>query len=1758
MQKHKWPDLSPYGIRLVISVLPSGQRFLVLMGGDKAPESADRLGFHKLGTGQWVRDDLRFSLGAFRREFPKLSVAELEAAEIIRQGRFRPAPTPQAPAPAMPADVALMQAKYLGLNHLNDEVWEGVDGRFVRRDGAVVFREATTPDAPAVFLRAPDRQSLALCTDGFVNEILSGKRLHMTDVARFASAIHGEAVDIADPRLRAVQDGIEAALVRRLASDAQAIDRSAFDEGLRLYEGQPVFKARTSSSVVLQQFSTPLPMAVVAQRLLGTAEELRGKTVLEPTIGNGSLVSLLPESRVIGFDLDSDRLARTAYMLNSARAARPQGEGGAEAFDVRVGDATKEAYPSADFSIVNPPFGGLQPPVVMNGLRVTRVDHQVLMKALDARAPDGRTVAIIAGDSPRKTDPGAVIGGSRYLFNWLADHYHVEGVVEMDGGMYSRQGSSYPVRMLVIGAKRDVPARGLGPTIIPDQLPVVRDYEGLWDWSNHVLTQRGVAIAGPALAEVEAPSSEAKDGKEEPAREPSVLTEQGAHDLADKYIGQLPHPLLIKFARDGNLTPVEYADIAKACKDFAAGAGRARAVNPQAEVVAREVAALSEFLEARGQRQTPPAPKPKAAIDAEENAWQAPYVPVSQVGEPSAMIPRNLVGPTRAALARVVDQHGNLDEWVAAELGWSVEEMGQKLSPEQVDAVGLAFHAADRGRGMIVADQTGLGKGRTLAAFARKAALAGQPVIFLTEKANLFSDLWRDLQAIESDGIFRPMILNSGIPIRDTVTGEILVSATAPPLVKNAVQENALVPGTNIVFATYSQFNRPGAKRDWLEAVAQGACIILDESHNAAGESNTANAVAAAVQAADAVIYSSATFAKNAQNLAAYAKAFPKEMDLANLPETIKGGGEALQEIMSGMLAEDGVLVRREHDLSTVEFRALLDVERAERNRAMCDALSPILTTMAYLGGDIQRIVADLNAENRKVIEKLPEEDRKGNRLQVSSMEFGSRLYSLNRLFVLALKNEQVQEQALECLRRGEKPVVFVENTMESLLRDIINDMRMEVGEGAESEELPANLEVNLQFRDLLMRTLERMMVITERTGYGVVDRRQVDHPATLAAFGRCAQMIAEFPDLPVSPLDQLRERLEDEGYRCEELSGRSLQVARGRVMPRPSEDRNSVISRFNSGAADAIIISGAGSTGLSLHAGQKFSDQRRRALLELQIANNVASRVQTWGRVNRKDQVVTPAIVTLNTGLPAEARLMAMQNEKLRKLSANVTSNRSNAAEDESVPDILNWVGNHVCRRMLESRPDLADRLMISIPSPQDTPPEDELYFVNKLLGRLTLLKSDEQEDLYQEITNEFRAVMEDFEAKGINPFKAKELDGQWEVIGQTLFEGAENGGKRSVFQAPVWSTMVEGERLIKPLRSTDLEQMAANGHERMLEGTGMPSDQAMWEMGRIVQQRRQPLLEAVLPKDFETVEEALAAPNPNGVKSRNELINETMTALDSIRIGGSLHVTDEEGEQKKGFITRIDLPPRGKEHLAGQYSITFAIPGDEKPRRMSMYALMKDPAFKADPLGANLKPFDAMPEGKVKVVRNLLDGNLFRATEVSQTVKLGDGKKLGTLVVWRDKEGIAHRGLLLPKNVVSIDLLPVEMKGVQAAAFLREVGDGRLYTSPSLDDRGVIMHVERGKIVLSAPGSATASVIYANKAVVEVTGDWAGDRDRMYVAVPANRAEALMEALAGTGCRFYAEGAHRPWANNWASLEAESFDDEGPQHRARSRMNP
>lgn len=1684
----KWVRLnaaSDPDLRLVRVSFPSGTKRLVLVGSRKVDEDADLLpkiqaiGFYKSRSGFMVRDDLAFSLSHLQRAFPKAEAAQVPLNQVIRITPAKlgeAAAPPEAPAEAVAANNAIMAAIPLGTNHLGQMVYAGEDGRFIADLKNHIIREADVR-SPAAFLYARSAEDMALCAEGFVREIANGKVCRFDDLKRFASVVteYPEAEIIHTPLLREVQESIEAALVRSLRRNSRDLGRAAYNLAIRMEEGQPPFHARTSDSVTLQQFSTPLPISVIAQRILGRTA---GKSVLEPTIGNGSLVSTLEDANVIGFDLDRDRIENVARDRKEAV--------------LTLGDATKVTFQEMnggekfDIVVSNPPFGGLPSSKTVEGLKVTRIDHLILMRSLLARKDDGLAVYIIGADSYIDSKAGQVSGGSRYLFNWLEDHYQVDAV-EVDGGLYAKQGASYPIRIVVVGKKGGQKGQ------IPDTIPVIRDHDALFEWSN-----RMIAKFHPAKAA--APSA--------------------------------PKP-----------------------------AGARRPVAP-IETPAVEIPEPEEDIKIGGEDETQEgavaAPAQQNAADLEENSYQSPYAARSHVGEATAMIPRNLATPTRNALGEVIEEHGDVDGFVASELGWTVEEMAGYLSPEQVDAVALAIHSIHKGRGFLEADQTGLGKGRVMAAMARYSALNSTPVVFITETPTLFTDLWRDIRDIGSEDLFTPLIVNDGVSIYDPITGGKLVGATPKSVMDQALKEDgAIDPSYNLILGTYSQFNRSptvSAKARWIADFARGKALLLDEAHNAAGESNTGKNIGFAIDGADYVVYSSATAMKAGKNVMIYSELFPETVDMGSLPETLATGGEVLQEVLSGMLAEDGVFVRREHDLSNLTFRTVTDTVRLERNRELSDKLAEILEYMNYLAGDINVLVNERNREIKKVLEKIPDAERKGNRMGAVSVNFGSRLFAIYRQFMMALKTDLAAERAIQALEEGKKPVIVLENTMESLLSDVVMQNRPDILDPESVEDgaaLAAALQGetvidgNITFRDVLSRMLDRLSYFNETGRYGDVTQVPVKSEGAVETMKLVRELIDKFPDLPVSPLDDIKRRVAEAGFVCDELSGRKLEIRqRGdNIVATPMQERPKpqIVKDFVTGKSDGLLLTRAGSTGISLHAGEKFPDQRQRVMIELQSAADVNVRVQFFGRVNRKGQTSSPEIETLSSGLIGEARPIAMQNAKLRKLSANTTANQDNAALDRTVPDFINKIGDEVALRYLEANPSIARRLDIDLGNEEDTQRE-ESYFINKLTSRLVMLRVAEQEQIYEALTNEYLRVIKELDAKGSNPLKSREMDVKAREVKREVFESG-NPHSDSVFSQPVFVKTIEYEVAINPIRADEV-RARVEANAKAVKSYGINREQRVNDdffrsLRSFLAANRVRYLESVLSKDCPSVEAALSEKQPNAVQKMDHRLAVLTNVMGNLYVGAVAKFTNDEEEVDFGIVTRVTVPDNPKHiHLLGAYELAFAVPGKQNLVERTLYSLQDDAAFRIMPKSPGterdiMARFDRAQAGTFKLRRLILDGNLFKAAQIAASGGMGSS------VIYTDEQGNRHRGVLLSKGVDMEHLksLAVRLESpAMCASILRGCPDLALTTATGKHDRDsdAMITIEGGTVRFEVPGTKTwGGRFFGNEELTKITGKFSGSRTVMVANFPVSALEKAVSVMYRAGISLYAPASYRESIN-------------------------
>ena len=133
-----------------------------------------------------------------------------------------------------------------------------------------------------------------------------------------------------------------------------------------------------------------------------------------------------------------------------------------------------------------------------------------------------------------------------------------------------------------------------------------------------------------------------------------------------------------------------------------------------------------------------------AKVETIKNSLGMAYRPASQIHKlPNSSVPDSMGDDTHRALQKLIKATGgNVTDFVCERLQWSRDEIENYLLAEQVDSVALAIYNMEvRHQAIIIGDQTGVGKGRMAASLIRYGIVHKMLPVFITEKANLFSDI---------------------------------------------------------------------------------------------------------------------------------------------------------------------------------------------------------------------------------------------------------------------------------------------------------------------------------------------------------------------------------------------------------------------------------------------------------------------------------------------------------------------------------------------------------------------------------------------------------------------------------------------------------------------------------------------------------------------------------------------------------------------------------------------------------------------------------------------------------------------------------------------------------------------------------------------------------------------------------------------------------------------------------------------------------
>jgi hypothetical protein len=766
-----------------------------------------------------------------------------------------------------------------------------------------------------------------------------------------------------------------------------------------------------------------------------------------------------------------------------------------------------------------------------------------------------------------------------------------------------------------------------------------------------------------------------------------------------------------------------------------------------------------------------------------------PYAPLSPdaQGQSEALAPEAIALAFERLRARLQRSGADLAQALPERFGAQMPPLKKSLTPEQRDSVLLMLRAARERAGFILADETGFGKGRSLAALMLQAAAKGQRSLFFTERRALFSDIWRDLKAVAGEETARALlpqilVLHPKGRVYDA-DGSLATRAPTPKAMTAWLSGENKAPLPLITLCCYSQLNRAQKSHPrlaFLRRVASQAVLCLDEAHNAAGESNTRENIEQLIALSDFCAFSSATFAKTESALSFYAKALPiPKKELKLMAEGFAGDGQkALASALAGALAETGRLARREH-----AFEGAADSQVVELDGAHSDVAREALGLL----GEALRSLFDLMDLAQAAKSKLLGEEKESPWLKM-----GSLLARLCRQHLLMCKIEAAADLAARSAAEGRKCVFALESTFGTFLSAVESGSASSLGkagdddedaEGA-SESLSAPLEREPVFGDLFELAIDS--AVPPDSPFAVGD------PAIALARQRAhAAARALWPFL-ASPLDALREALAARGLSCGEVSGRSRALLKGedgrwRFGPSGADAREKTVWRFNHGELDCLILTRAGSTGISLHSAEEFGDTRGRDLVELEIALNPSERLQFLGRVRRRGQLVPPRYFALSSGVAFERRHLERQARKLSKLARLTSGAEASAGEIELGDELLSDAGEAAAREWLGSRPASARMLGIDLYSPSMSGEG----VCERLLKRMILLPEHEQESALAFLTRAARLEASAQERAGVG---LRSLGGSL-LLRRELLWGA-SSPERGPFEPALWLC----ERLERP----------------------------------------------------------------------------------------------------------------------------------------------------------------------------------------------------------------------------------------------------------------------------------------------------------------------------------------------------------------------
>ncbi len=584
-------------------------------------------------------------------------------------------------------------------------------------------------------------------------------------------------------------------------------------------------------------------------------------------------------------------------------------------------------------------------------------------------------------------------------------------------------------------------------------------------------------------------------------------------------------------------------------------------------------------------------------------------------------------------------------------------------------------------------DGTGIGKGREIYAFIyNELEQRRRKHVHISASHQLCADAERDRDAV-------------GVPL------SIIHQAKFKP--------NEAIPGNSgIFFTTYTMLStdfggdRPRFQQltDWLGPDFDGV-IAFDEAHLMKNSAATPHGGKATVDQGTLrgnmgitlqriypqarVRYFSATGATEARHMAPYERLglwgagapFP---DFAAFLVAMERGGVAAMEMLCRDLKSVGTYLSR-----TISYGP---TRRPDGSVVPNSAVEyePLLHRLTEAETRQYNQIADLWSELLLAFESAEQ-----NACQGRHASRYAQFYSAQQRFFLQLMMTYTLPDVIPAIeedwRQGRSVVLSLFNTGEAQADRKVRDARAQGLELSELDATPREMIVQLVEKHFPIYQYQEQTDPVTGNEVRVRDEDEAGNPEINRENQRRQQELLDKVadlDFPQNPLDALVSRFGVNNVA--EISGRSHRFESGKYVRRKlhgvgRRELNEYETRlFQQGHKRLAVISGAGSTGISVHADVAAKNQERRVFYAFQLSWSADQQMQAFGRVHRSNQTSAPIIRLALLDLAGQKRLVNAVSKRLAALGALTKGERHSLSSDLFRPeDVTDEYGKAALARL-------------------------------------------------------------------------------------------------------------------------------------------------------------------------------------------------------------------------------------------------------------------------------------------------------------------------------------------------------------------------------------------------------------------------------------------------------------------------------------------